>query len=59
MQYVFKGIPPAMSVFQDGDRLSLFQIGLFSCDEKTHVSFESKPFGPEAGTSSTLFPCEN
>jgi hypothetical protein len=35
-----KGILPVNHVFQGEERLILFQIGLFSCAEETHVSLE-------------------
>jgi hypothetical protein len=40
IQLVVKGMLPATWVFQCGDRLSLFHIGLFSRVDETHVSLE-------------------
>jgi hypothetical protein len=54
-----KGKLPSNHSFQNGERLILFEIDLFSQDEETHASLERKPTGVEAGASSTLFPCEN
>jgi hypothetical protein len=58
IEWVVKGRLPATWVFQCGDRLSFFHIGLFSWVDETHVSPERNPFMLEAVASSTLFPCE-
>jgi hypothetical protein len=42
--------------FQDLEKLILFQIGLFSSGEETHLSHERKSFVLEAGASCTFFP---
>jgi hypothetical protein len=54
-----EGIPSPTWVFQGGDRLSLFQIGLYSRVAETNISLERNPFVIEAKASNTLFPCEN
>jgi hypothetical protein len=54
-----KGIFPARCVFQSGDGLSLFQIGLFSRHEETQLSVQRQPSVVEAGSSRTVFPWEN
>jgi hypothetical protein len=59
MELVFQGILPATFVFQGGERLILFQIGLFSCVEETHVSLQRQPCVVQALTYRTLFQCEN
>lgn len=41
------------------EKATLFLIALLSCIEKTHGSRERKPSVLEAGSSGTLFPCEN
>ena len=46
-------------IFQNGDRLSLFQKGLLSWFDETQVSFQRQPSGSESRASRTLFPCEN
>jgi hypothetical protein len=51
-------ILPDNHSFQRGYQLILFQIGLFSQAEK-HMYLSNKTTVLEAGTSSTLFPCEN
>jgi hypothetical protein len=45
--------------FQLGDRLILFQIGLFHLLKETHVSLQRETFFLEAGTNTTWFLCEN
>jgi hypothetical protein len=50
-----KGILPAYHRFEVGDRLVLFQRGLFSSVEETHASLLGKPSMLEAGTCSSLF----
>jgi hypothetical protein len=57
--WFFKGILPASQSFQVGDRLILFQIGVFRLLEETHVSVQRETFFLEADTSSTWFSCEN
>jgi hypothetical protein len=52
----FEKILPAYNNLDGGQRLILFQIGLFSTVEETHVYFQGML---EAGASSALFPCEN
>jgi hypothetical protein len=52
-------ILPANHSFQGGERLILFQIGLFSNVEESHVSLQRKPTMLEAAASGTLLPCEN
>jgi hypothetical protein len=47
------------SSFQDGEKLILFQRGLFSRDEETHVSLERKPSTLVHAASSPLCLCEN
>jgi hypothetical protein len=54
-----KGILPANHSVQGGERLILFQIGLFKEVEETNESFVKRQSVLEAGASSTLFPCEN
>jgi hypothetical protein len=54
-----KGILPENHTFEAGERLILFQIGIFSSIEETHVSLQGKPSVLEAGTYISLFPCEN
>jgi hypothetical protein len=54
-----KGILPAKKNVQGGERPILFQIGIFSTVDETHVSLKRKPYVLEAGASSTLFPYEN
>jgi hypothetical protein len=53
-----KGILLASPSYQCGERLILFQIGLFSQVEETHVPLERNQFVLEVIESSTLFPCE-
>jgi hypothetical protein len=53
------GILPENQNFQGGDSLILFQIGVFSLVEKTHVSVKRKPCVLEGAAYSTLFSCEN
>jgi hypothetical protein len=43
-------------VFQCGDRLSLFNVGLFSSFEGTHVSVQRKPFTLQSGVPNTFLP---
>jgi hypothetical protein len=45
--------------FQGGEKLILFQIGLFSQGEETHASFDRKPSVLESGESSTFIPVEH
>jgi hypothetical protein len=52
-----KGILPGNKNFQDGEKLILLPIGLFSCVEETHVSLQRKPPMLEATASSILCPC--
>jgi hypothetical protein len=54
-----KGILPGNHSFQGGERLILFQIGLFSKIEETHISLKIKTSVLEAGASCTQFPCKN
>jgi hypothetical protein len=54
-----KGMLPTNYTFEAGERLILLQIGLFSSTEETHVSVKGKPSISEAGTCSSLLPCEN
>jgi hypothetical protein len=54
-----KGILPANHTFEAGERLILSQIGLFSSIEETHGSLSGKSSMLEAGTCSSLLPCEN
>jgi hypothetical protein len=54
-EIVLKGILLANQSFQGGEKLILFQIGISSYVEVTHVSLERKPSVLEAGASSTLF----
>jgi hypothetical protein len=54
-----KGILPANKNFQGGERLILFQIGLFCLLEEIHISLKRKPSVLEAETSNTLFTSEN
>jgi hypothetical protein len=54
-----KGIIPGNHSFQGGERLILFQKGLFSRVEKTHVSLQVKPSKLETTTYTTLIPCES
>jgi hypothetical protein len=56
---VVKLIFPASSDFLSGDRIWLFQIGLFSIVEEMCVSIERKSSGLQAGSSSSLFWSEN
>jgi hypothetical protein len=46
-------------VFQSGERLILFQMGLFIIGEETQVSLQRNPFMLEAAASTILLPCEN
>jgi hypothetical protein len=54
-----KVIHPSIHSFQDGERLVLFHIGLFSLVEETHAYLQRKPSVAESGAYSALFPCEN
>jgi hypothetical protein len=53
-----KGILSANHCFPGGERLILFQIGLFSSVEETRVSLQRQPSLVDAGGSRTLLPCE-
>jgi hypothetical protein len=53
------GILPENQNFQGGERLILFQIGLFVFVEVTRVFLETKPSVLETGESSTLLSSEN
>jgi hypothetical protein len=59
IEFVFQRIHPVTWAIERGDRLSSFQIGLFSCVEETRVSLQRKPPMLEAAASSTLFLCES
>jgi hypothetical protein len=58
-ELVFERILPATKSFQGGEKLILFQIGLFSWVEETHLGLQRKPSMLEAAGPSTLFPCEH
>jgi hypothetical protein len=55
---VLKGILPATFGFQDGDGLSMVQIGLLVAVEETCISVKNSMY-VRGKRSSTLFPCEN
>jgi hypothetical protein len=59
IELVFKKILPAYHNFPGEQMLNLFQIGLFSRGEETHVSLQRKPSRIVKGASSALFHCEN
>jgi hypothetical protein len=59
IELVFEKIHSAYHNFPGEQRLYLFEIGLFSRTEDTHVSLQRKPCRLKAGASSALFPCEN
>jgi hypothetical protein len=54
-----KGIIPGNHSFQGGERLILFQIGLSSRVEETHVSLQVKLSKLEMTIYTTLIPCES
>jgi hypothetical protein len=54
-----KGILAATWIFLSRDMIILFQIGLWSRVDETHVSFEWTESVLEAGASRTLFPYVN
>jgi hypothetical protein len=56
IELVFKGILPENHSFQGGERLILFQNGLFSRVEEMHISLQRKPSTLEAAASSHCFP---
>jgi hypothetical protein len=51
-----KGILPAKNNVQGGERLILFQIGIFRRVIKIHVSLERKPPVLELGDLANCFP---
>jgi hypothetical protein len=59
MSKVLKGILHENQNVQGRDRLILFQTGLYSWVDKTHVFVERKSYVLEAGPSSTVFTWEN
>jgi predicted membrane-bound dolichyl-phosphate-mannose-protein mannosyltransferase len=59
LSYFVKGMLPAYQGFQAVELLILFQIGIFSWIEETHVSLEWKPSMLDSRASSTLLPYEN
>jgi hypothetical protein len=56
---VFERNASANHSFQGGQRLILYQIGLFSWVKETQVSVQRHPSVLDAGRSRALFPCEN